>query len=116
MPFRGTGGTVVHKRNLHMLCRNAQDLMDALVEEDPGARDMPDDYCIVALMQVRPAFAYDHLRMLEEEERMQYHHWVATCGVNPAELWFSLTCSRSAKPITKFRYVSIWHAPRVKLG
>jgi len=41
----------------------------------------------LALAELEPDFQYDHLRVLDDAARAQYHHWTAA-GVRSEDLWF----------------------------
>ena len=78
--------TVRHKRDLRTRQPDIVDLAGELARVDGW--DLPGDFKVIALLEARPAFAYDHLKPLSDEDRLQYYHWTATCKVDVADLWF----------------------------
>jgi len=63
VPFKANNQTN-HRLNLRVVRNDVVDLVAELAEDLPrGAFDPQQEYTVLALMQVRPAFAYDHLRI-----------------------------------------------------
>lgn len=52
--------------------------LTAFVKQELGALPAPESGCIVAAALVRPAFTYDHLRLLSRSEREQYNFWFSS--------------------------------------
>ena len=76
------------RTSLHTRAADVVEMYRGTLEDGEDMENsIPQANDVLCLLSVRPLWAYDHLKVLPDEDRFMYTHWTHQCGVDAKDLW-----------------------------